>query len=233
MANLKHITIGLGEVGSAIQKIVGGMYFTRTKNNWDGKDVDVIHICIPYKNDKEFKDAVKLWQKFAKLIIVHSTVPVGTCDALGVVHSFITGKHPDLESGIRTFVKYFGGEKAQEAADVFEKLGIKTKVFKEARTTEAMKLISTTYYGLNIMIEKEIHIWCKENNLPFEEVYSENNRSYNKGYLELGNAEFVRPNLKHIEGGVGGHCIIQNLDLIKDFWLGELLKKQNEKYKKK
>src|SRR3972149_3333833 len=114
-----HLIVGLGEVGSAIQKIVGGMYFTRTKNNWNGKNVDVVHICIPYKNDKEFKDTVKLWKKFAKLVIVHSSVPVGTCDALGVIHSPVRGVHPNLEKGIRTFVKYFGGEKALEAADIF------------------------------------------------------------------------------------------------------------------
>lgn len=230
-----HIIVGYGEVGKSLGKVIGKHYWiTRNDSNYWGQPVDVVHICIPYTkgllNEAKFDATVRQWKGLSKLVIVHSSVPVGVCDALGVVHSFITGKHPDLEGGIRTFTKYFGGKNAKKASKIFSNLGLKTKVYKEARTTEAMKLISTTYYGLNIMIEKEIYAWCKENKLDFKAVYSENNKDYNWGYTELGNPEFVRPNLKHIEGKVGGHCIIPNLELIKGFWLGELLKKRNNTY---
>lgn len=230
-----HLIAGYGEVGKSLHKVLGkALYVDRKGGTWrfGGPPVDVLHICIPYKTPISFVMAVNKYITYsaAKLVIVHSTVSVGTCDALGVVHSFITGKHPNLAEGIRTFTKYFGGKRAKEAAKIFSDLGIKTKVYKEARVTEAMKLISTTYYGLNIMIEKEIYTWCQENNLPFSEVYSENNKDYNRGYMELGNPEFVRPNLKHIEGKIGGHCIINNLNLLKKFWLGDLLKRRNRLY---
>lgn len=191
-------------------------------------NVDVAHICIPFSDD--FSNLVRKYKKFAKLVIVHSSVPVGTCDKLGVVHSPVVGKHPNMEEGIRTFTKYFGGVNSKEAAKIFSKLGIKTEFYKEAKITEAMKLMSTTYYGLNIMIEKEIYAWCKKKHLPFDLVYTLNNIDYNRGYTLLGNPEFVRSNLKHVKGKIGGHCVINNLNLLKDFWLGDLLKKQNDKY---
>jgi UDP-N-acetyl-D-mannosaminuronate dehydrogenase len=212
MVYMKHLTVGLGEVGSAIHKIVGGVYTTISKTTWDTSEVDVIHICIPYS--EKFKYLVEEYKGHSDLIIVHSTVPVGTCDALGVVHSPIRGVHTHLIEGIRTFVKYFGGKNAKKAAKVFSDLGIKTKVFKEARTTEALKLWDTTYYGKLIMIEKEIHTWCVKNNIDFDAIYREANKDYNEGYIKLGRPEVVRPYLKHMEGPIGGHCIRPNCKLL-------------------
>ena len=210
---MKHLTVGLGEVGSAIYKIVGGQYTTRTKSNWDGEDVDVVHICIPYSRD--FSIIVEAYQEVGKLVIVHSSVPVGTCDELGVVHSPVRGVHPELEKGIRTFVKYFGGKHAQKAAKIFQELGIKTKVYREAKTTEALKLWDTTQYGVLIMLEKRINKWCKENNINFDAVYTQANKDYNEGYMALNRPEVVRPYLKHIPGPIGGHCVMPNAKLLK------------------
>lgn len=208
-----HLTVGLGEVGKAINKIVGGSYVTTNKSTWDGSNVDVVHICIPYS--KDFWAIVEAYKEVGGLVIVHSSVPIGTCDALGVVHSPIRGVHPHLEEGIRTFVKYFGGDRAHKAATIFRKLGIKTKVYDQARTTEAIKLWDTTQYGRLIMLEKEIHAFCKKHNLDFKAVYTQANKDYNKGYVELGRPEVVRPYLKHIEGPIGGHCVIPNAKLLK------------------
>jgi UDP-N-acetyl-D-mannosaminuronate dehydrogenase len=131
-----------------------------------------------------------------------------------VVHSPIRGVHPHLAKGIKTFVKYFGGKKAKEAAKVFERLGVKTKVFKDARTTEAIKLWDTSQYGRLIMLEKEIHQWCKENKIDFDAVYTQANKDYNTGYVALGRPEVVRPYLKHMPGPIGGHCVTPNSKLL-------------------
>jgi UDP-N-acetyl-D-mannosaminuronate dehydrogenase len=133
---------------------------------------------------------------------------------LGIVHSPIRGVHPNLAKGIKTFVKYFGGKDAKKAASIFSRLGIKTKVFKEAKTTEALKLWDTTQYGRLIMLEKEIHEWCKENKVDFKAVYTEANKDYNEGYTKLGRPEVVRPYLKHVEGPIGGHCVTPNAKLL-------------------
>ena len=210
-----HIIVGYGEVGKSLGKVLGKHLWVDTKKviNFKEQPIDVIHICIPYS--KDFNEIVRSYRVYASLVIVHSSVPVGVCDALGVVHSPIAGVHPHLEEGIRTFVKYFGGKQARKASNIFKKLGLKTKVFKDARTTEAMKLWSTTQYGRLIMLEKEIYKWCQDNNLNFDDVYTRSNKDYNEGYVKLGMPQVVRPWLKHVEGKIGGHCINENCKLLK------------------
>lgn len=209
---MDHLTVGLGEVGTAIHAIVGGQYYSRSKSTWDQKHVDVAHICIPYSDS--FPQEVEKWKEESDLVIVHSTVPVGTCDALGVVHSPIRGVHPHLEKGIRTFIKYFGGKDAHKAALIFFDLGLRTKEFKEAKTTEALKLWDTTQYGRLIMLEKEIYEWCEKNGVSFEDIYRQANQDYNEGYIKLGRPDVVRPWLSHMPGPIGGHCVLPNAKLL-------------------
>lgn len=208
----KHLVVGFGEVGKAVHKIVGGYYTDLEQTNWHGEFVDTVHICIPY--GKKFYEVVNSYKTPKILIIVHSTVPVGTCDKLGVVHSPIRGVHPNLEKGIRTFPKYFGGKNAKEVSKIFKDLGLKVKVFGEAKTTEAIKLWDTTQYGKLIMLEKEIYNWCKINGIDFDAVYTQANKDYNEGYVKLGRPEVVRPWLKHMEGEIGGHCVRPNSKLL-------------------
>lgn len=211
---MKHLVVGHGEVGKAVHKVLGKAVWIDFKGGtWDGESpVDVAHICIPYS--EEFFDTVEMYKEYAPLVIVHSSVPVGTCDRLGVVHSPIRGVHPRLAKGIKTFVKYFGGKGAQKAANIFKKLGVKTRVFKDAKTTEAIKLWDTTQYGKLIMLEKEIHAWCKKNKVEFDAVYRQANKDYNEGYVKLKRPEVVRPYLKHVEGPIGGHCVLPNAKLL-------------------
>ena len=208
----KHLILGYGEVGQAIYKIVKGSYIIDFNvDNYRCEPVDFIHICIPYT--KDFNEIVEQYKELG-LVICHSTVPIGTCDKLGIVHSPIRGVHPHLEKGIRIFPKYFGGKRAKEAAKMFKELGLKVKVFKDAKTTEALKLWDTTQYGRLIMLEKEIYIWCKKNKIDFDAIYTQANKDYNEGYIKLGRPEVVRPYLKHIEGKIGGHCILPNAKLL-------------------
>jgi UDP-N-acetyl-D-mannosaminuronate dehydrogenase len=215
-----QLICGYGEVGQALHKVLGNTnrdvyWMTRSKDNLkEGRDMrfDVVHICFPYSED--FEKEVAMWKDNADLVIVHSSVPVGTCDSLGAVHSPITGVHPHLEVGIKTFVKYFGGARAIAASRIFQDLGIRTKTYQKAAITEAMKLWSTTQYGRMIMLEKEIYEWCQKNNLPFSEVYERSNHDYNEGYTKLGMSNVVRPILKHVPGEIGGHCVVNNSKLL-------------------
>jgi len=211
---MKHLIIGHGEVGQGLHKVLGKAVFfdNSEKSTWHAEPVDVVHICIPYSS--HFSEIVASYMEYADLIIVHSSVPVGTCDELEVVHSPIRGVHPHLAKGIKTFVKYFGGKNAKKAAKIFSDLGLKTRVFKEARTSEALKLWDTTQYGRLIMLEKEIYSWCQKHKLPFKTIYETANKDYNKGYIKLGRPEVVRPSLKHIPGPIGGHCVLPNAKLL-------------------
>lgn len=214
-----HLVIGLGEVGSAIKNIL----------KCDGVDADtasslhyeVIHICFPWSD--KFVQYVENYKSFykAKLVVVHSSVPIGTCDDQGWVHSPVRGVHPFLEQGIRMFVKYFGGSQAFEAAEDFARLGIRVHITDLAKNTEALKLWDTTQYGAQILLEKQIKAFCVNYDLDFDLIYTEANRSYNEGYVALGRPEVVRPYLKHMDGPIGGHCVMPNALLLKAY-VGEV-----------
>lgn len=231
----KHIVVGSGEVGKALYSVLRSHYdvaIRDVKSDIRGH-FDVLHLCFP-----PIKNFVSVAKSYIKLytpsvVIVHSTVPVGTTQKLGAraVHSPIRGVHPNLERGIKTFVKYFAGAKAKQAASYFEVIGIKTQVFKKSETTELAKILDTTYYGWNIMFAKEAARICKKLGLDFDEVYTDPNQTYNEGYRKLGKSNVVRPVLKSMPGPIGGHCVISNCDLLDD-WLTKNLKNRNKTYKR-
>lgn len=218
----KQLVVGLGEIGKAIQSIL----------KCDGVDIegitgryDVLHICFPFSD--KFKESVELLKirHSCDFVIIHATVPIGTAFVLGAVSSPCRGIHPHLEEGIRTFVKFFGGKGAGKAACIFHDVGIKSDVSEDSQSVEAMKLWDTAQYGLNILLEKEIHRFCQENNLNFDTVYTIANSSYNAGYDKLGFPQFKKFVLQHKEGPIGGHCVVPNCDLLNS-WVSDLIKEK-------
>lgn len=208
---MKHLVIGLGQIGTAIKNVLrcDGCDIEGTTG-----DYDVIHICYPYFNgfEKSVKDNQEKYG--ASYVVIHSTVPVGTSRKCGAVHSPVRGRHPNLTGGVETFVKFFGGEDARIVAGAFVDKGIRIALTDKPENTEAMKLWDTTQYGWNIVLEKIIHKYCKDNGLDFDIVYTRANQTYNEGYAKLGNPEYCKYVLKHMEGRCGGHCVIQNLPLL-------------------
>lgn len=213
---MKHLVIGLGEVGNAIQSILECEGHDLAKQIVAQGEFEILHICIPYS--RRFKDIVLAYKATFKadLIVVHSSVPLGTCDPHGWVHSPVRGVHPNLEEGIRTFIKFFGGERAGDAAQFFVERGILVRSTAKAATTEALKLWDTTQYGVMIALQKEIYAYCKRHELDFDVVYKEANESYNNGYRALGRREVVRPYLNQKDGPIGGHCVIPNARIMRE-----------------
>jgi len=227
---VRQLVIGLGEIGTAIRKILECDGHDSYKNIIAKGEYKIIHICIPYSSSfnttvEEYKEQFK-----SDLIIIHSTVPIGTCELLNAVSSPCRGVHPQLEEGIRTFVKFFGGKRAREASYLFEVKRIKVECCDDSRTVEALKLWDTTIYGFNIILEKEIYKFCQENNLDFNTVYTKSNVTYNEGYAQLGKPQFKKYVLKHHEGPIGGHCVVNNCELL-DSWVADLIKEKNELWK--
>ena len=208
--HVKNLVLGLGEVGSSVREVLGCEGIDKDVQNIP--QADVIHVCFPYS--EKFVDIVNNYalQTQAQLIIVHSTVPVGTCKSIGehVVHSPIRGKHPRLAESIRTFVKFFGGPRAQEAAQIFIDKGVRTLTSARAENTEAMKLWDTEIYREAILLNKKIHQYCVDNGLDFDIVYTQANSTYNEGYSKLGFPEYTKYVLKYVEGPIGGHCVDPN-----------------------
>lgn len=224
---MKQLVIGVGEIGMAIKQVLDCDGYDEFKNMTDVADeYDVLHICFPYGVlfEMQVNDYKSRFNPI--LVVVHSTVPIGTCDKLKAVSSPVRGVHPHLFEGVKTFVKFFGGEHCKTAARLFSDVGVKTQTHPDARTTEAMKLWDTTMYGFNIILEKAIYEYCEKYNLDFDIVYTQANQTYNDGYRELDMPQFQKYVLGHRDGKIGGHCVIPNCDLL-DSWVGELIKDKN------
>lgn len=224
---MTQLVIGVGEIGSAIKQVLDCDGYDEFKKMTEVQnEYDVLHICFPYNDD--FIHQVKSYQRWFNpiLTIIHSTVPIGTSEILRSVSSPVRGVHPHLFEGVKTFVKFFGGEKSRTAAKLFTNVGIKTQIHPDSRTIEAMKLWDTTIYGFNIILEKAIHEYCEKHNLDFDIIYTQANQTYNDGYRELDMPQFQKYVLGHRDGKIGGHCVIPNCDLL-DSWVPELIKDKN------
>jgi UDP-N-acetyl-D-mannosaminuronate dehydrogenase len=233
-SNKKHLIIGAGQIGSSLYKVLSPHYdvFVIDKKDALEGNFDVMHVCFPPV--KNFVSIVKNYikQYNPKLVIIHSTVPVGVTKKISTelaVHSPIRGVHPELHKGIKTFVKYFGGSKSKEAAKIFSDIGIETMILKSPETTELLKILDTTYYGWNIIFAKEVKNICDKFGVDFEEVHVIPNQHYNEGYKKMGKGHFTRPVLKHMPGKIGGHCVVPNCDLL-DSWVTKTIKQRNRKY---
>lgn len=232
----RHLIVGFGEVGKGLYEVLRKKYAVsvRDKDNDVEGRFDVLHVAFPWSDT--FVRAAKAYAKKYRpsLVIVHSTVPVGTTRKISpsAVHSPVRGVHPHLAKGIRTFVKYFGGKNARKAAAIFERLGVRTEIVAKPETTELLKLLDTTYYGWNIVFAKEVAAICRRLNLDFDEVYTHPNRSYNEGYTKLGMPHVVRPVLKNVPGKIGGHCVVPNAYLLES-WVTKTIRERDGKYRKK
>jgi hypothetical protein len=219
-----HLVVGhKGEVGSALHKILQ----TRNPNGEDVLGIDahqalpqrppeplIMHVAIGWSDN--FVATVNGYVHLLEpeLVIVHSTVPVGTCDANGWVHSPIRGRHPHLDEGITTFTKHFAGPRAAEAAQIFADRSISTRVHTRAATTELGKLTELVQYGVEIAMMQRIHALCLAHDVPFREAYTAMSDSYNRGYQRLGHPHFTKPILDYQPSPsgrdeIGGHCIKQ------------------------
>lgn len=238
---MKNVAIvGLGEIGKPIKQIeeeAGNKIFIFEINNADKPEsIDVMHICIPY--GKEFEYIVENYIKSynPKLTIIHSTVKIGTTKKIQeeteklVVHSPIRGIHPNLYEGIKTFTKYVGGddESCKEAIKHLKSLELEPIKLGCSKTTELAKILSTTYYGWNILFAKEAQRLCTYYDLDYDKIYSHPNTTYNEGYNKLGKKNVIRPVLIPPINKIGGHCITQNVELLPNLKLKQIFKQLNE-----
>ena len=230
---MKTLIIGAGEVGKSLFRVLQDHHETHIRDITPTvlDNIDVLNICFPYQQG--FEIAVEGYQKEykPKITIIHSTVPVGTSRKLNAIHSPIHGKHPNLSLGIKTFIKYIGAADPLEAdmADEFlRKAGINTLIVSSPEASELSKILCTSYYGWNIVFNKEVKKICDTVGVPFDEVYGWN-QFYNKGYTKLGMHQFVRPMLEFQEGKIGGHCVVNNTYLL-DSWITNTIKEKDESY---
>mgnify|MGYP001275162279 CR=1 FL=1 len=235
---------GYGEIGKAIEKVYNDfdIYEIKIKdlNRNDGLEgIEVLNVCIP--NVEQFVEVVssEINNLKPKLTIIHSTISPETTKKIielvpeehMVVHSPIRGIHPELYSGIKTFVKYIGADNLKSeklAEEHLKSLGINVKILSSSLTTELGKLLDTTYYGLVIAWHGEMKKFCDKYQVNFDEAAGDFNKTYNEGYKkigkEVGRDNVVRPVLyPPLNNKIGGHCLIPNTKILKKYFDSEAL----------
>lgn len=237
------LVVGLGEIGRTLFELlketdsftVYGLDLDETKMLATRQDAgklpkkpDVMHICLPCKNQDSFVATVDSYaKKFKpKLLIINSTVPPGTtkkaqrvCTCL-VAHSPARGVHKSPEHmkwEMKRWTKYVGGadSKAAEAAcKHFEKMGLKVKTLKSCSETELAKLFETTYRAWMIACFQEMHRISRTFEADFDDVVD---------FLEdTHRVRLDRPIM--FPGFIGGHCLIPNIELLLQSYDSEFLR---------
>lgn len=217
------LVVGLGEIGSAMIGVLEASgkcrIFKKDVKPLEVKEnIDVMHVCIPYFEN--FADIVAeyIGQYRPGVTIINSTVRPGTSQEIykktgtNIVHSPVRGKHPNLKDGLLRFIKFIGptsGEAGRLAKEHFEGLGIKAEILKSSAETEVGKLLSTTYYALNIAFHQDMERICRKYGADFKQAVSRFNATCTM------DIEHKVPRPVMYPGSIGGHCLIPNIGILK------------------
>lgn len=229
-AGYDHLVVGAGEVGQAVH---ANLSLVRDCAIRDVKSIGAVQattldVCFPWSETFVADVQGYVAEHLPTHVVVHSTVPVGTCDPYGWTSSPVRGRHPRLREALRTFPKFVCGRDSDETRIPWDEL-VETVASPRARDAEAMKLWELTQFGIQVLVEKEIHRYCEENDVDFGLAYRLAAVTYNEGYTDMGDYGVVRPVLEHVPGPIGGHCVAQNSGLL-DHKLGQWVAEEGPKW---
>ena len=212
---MKAILVGYGEIGKGVKGFYDRFHdidvidLNYTQHSYE-LEYDIMLVAIPYS--ERFVEIITEYQERFKPkgTIIFSTVAIGTTSQIkNAVHAPIEGKHPHLEDSISLWKPMIGGynkyvEKWFNAID-------KPRVYVDnPEITEAMKMLSTSYYG--VMLE-----YFRYANSVLEKFggnkdhFNEYTNNYNNLYQEMNMANFTRPIFYQVpEGNLKGHCVVPN-----------------------
>jgi len=242
----KDVVAGLGEIGQPILKLISGVFPAigydvnpkKISHRYvKGKKLPTrfLHVCIPF-NSKFQQNSIELCNNFnPKGLIIHSTVEPHTTDKLQskldipVIYSATRGIHKRMLHDLRRYTKFYAASSNPNSkwasihfSSLMKKCKVKTKQMSSPLTLELAKIIvDTSYYGWLITYAQLSNMIAIQNNVDYDEMWSFGDEIHKF----LGN----RP--KMFPGFIGGHCVIPNLDLIKNDTL-DLIKQINNDYTK-
>lgn len=230
---MKVLLIGYGEIGKAVYENFSGILkveiYDRSKP--PKEKYDLLLIAYPY-SDNFVKNTLEYHKAYSpKAAIIFSTVTIGTTSQIpNAVHLPIEGKHPNLKESISSMHKFVGG-KNKIAREFLLKRFKESEIteFERPEQTEAMKLLSTSMYGINIEFARYAGEVMDKYKLNYD-AFKEFNKAYNELYKKLGMPEFQRYILSPPEGNIGGHCVVPNAKILDKQIPSTLLK---EIYKEK
>jgi UDP-N-acetyl-D-mannosaminuronate dehydrogenase len=211
----KIIVVGLGEVGRPLFDLASERHETVGVDiaPVDGiEHVDVMHVCYPFQVKDFVGETARYIEQYQPgLTIINSTVGIGTTRAVAqrtnarVVNSPVRGKHARMLDDMRMYTKFVGALDqltGEQAASHFESLGLKTRILSSPEATELAKLTETTYFGVMIAWAQEIERYCDRIGGSYDDIVS--------FYEEI---NFFPP-VKYFPGIIGGHCVMQNIEIL-------------------
>lgn len=229
--------VGLGEVGSAIYSIIedSGKFElygydidpNKTKNSIEEipKEVDIMHVCIPFPNKQKFAGIVEDYiKKFnPKLVIIHSTVAPGTTRLIHeatkkpIAFSPVRGKHPYLKEHIKYWPKWVAALDADalgRASKHLEELGLKVKKYGGTpESLELAKLFETIYRALLIAWWQEMHRITRHFGGDMKVIVEFIGEVHEK----------LRDRPPMFPGYIGGHCLIPNTKILRSEYESKFL----------
>ena len=249
MKQTKDVVAGLGEIGMPILKLLSknnntigydinpNLYNKKQFEKFENIETIFLHVCIPFT--KKFESNMKsLYKKFdPKVIVIHSTIEPNTTKKLQsffpipVIYSATRGVHKRMIKDLKKYTKFYSvytsAPKSKWASREFvkrmKKAGIKTKKMSTPLTLELAKIVvDTSYYGWLINYAQLSNIIAIKHKIKYDEMWS----FADEIQKFLGNRPKLYP------GFIGGHCVIPNLQLIKEDSLFQI-DKINNMYAKK
>ena len=206
-------------------------------NQYENHKTSFLHICIPFS--KKFVNTVKeIYKKFKpKCIVIHSTISPYTTQTIQkklpipVIYSATRGVHKRMLQDLKRYSKFFAIESNAPRktwaisyySKLLKKCGTKSIKMTNPLTLELAKIVcDTSYYGWLINFAQLSNMIAIKHKVNYDEMWSFSDEIHKL----LGN----RP--KMFPGFIGGHCVIPNLDLIKEDSLYQI-DKINNMYSKK
>jgi len=218
------LVVGLGEIGKPLFDIIQEKY-PAVGIDVQPVEVDrgcaIMHVCFPFDSDRFVEECKRYIKKYKPaLTVINSTVAPGTTrrveeqTGLRVVNSPIRGKHWKMRQELLHYTKFIGGTDpgaSREAEEHFRSLGMKTRILSSPEATEIAKLSETTYFGLLVAWAQEVERYCDRMETDYDEVVSY--------YEEIA---FLPP-AKYNPGIIGGHCVMQNVEILRLVFESDLL----------
>ena len=214
------VVVGLGEVGRPLCDLIAqagadvlGIDVTPVRLPAAGS-VAVVHICIPFEVDDFVGETARYVDRLQpELTVINSTVGVGTTRAVHertgapIVHSPVRGKHARMAEEMTHYDKFIGPIDAEAGALAkrhFESVGMSTRMLSSPEASELAKLTETTYFGVLVAWAQEVERYCDAVGVDYDDVVAI--------YEEVG----YLPPVKFFPGLIGGHCVMPNIEILKE-----------------
>ena len=240
------LIVGVGEIGKGLLKLFNecGRYvcgFDINPERCFGKpqNIDLMHVCNPFTSTfvNEVEQYFRKW--CPRGVVIHSTVKPGTTKVLhdqfpkgNVVYSPIRGLHTRMVFDLKRYRKFYSSYPRTDESlfrECFtDDCGLAIERFSTPFALETAKIVvGSSYYGWIIVYGQLVDKLCMEHGLAYNELW----RFADQIHEFLGN----RPKIYVDPKGIGGHCVLQNLDLIEEILpeLKDVITKINKETKKR